>query len=84
MAECSVPGCNHNHHAKGYCKSHYGRIKRGNRAGGPIVKYPKICTMPNCEDKKYAKGYCHLHYYRQYNKRPLNMIKSKKRKIKYL
>jgi hypothetical protein len=28
---CCVPGCTNPHHAKGYCKSHYGQLRRRGR-----------------------------------------------------
>jgi hypothetical protein len=28
---CSVPGCANAHHAKGYCKMHYGQLRRRGR-----------------------------------------------------
>jgi hypothetical protein len=28
-SECLVDGCTNKHHAKGYCKAHYNKMKRG-------------------------------------------------------
>ena len=45
---CSVAGCTSPHHAKGYCKSHYGQLRRRGRieelpgaAGGKVPQLSK-------------------------------------------
>jgi len=50
---CFVHGCKAKHHAKGYCKKHYRRMKD---------KPVKTCSIKGCKGRHHAKGYCHAHY----------------------
>lgn len=60
---CSVDGCDRPYYGKGYCRIHYGRIRRnGNIFLQAAKKYSEKCSLEGCEHEYYAKGYCRNHY----------------------
>ena len=65
---CKVEGCNKEHHAKGYCRSHYKKFKRYGESLTPPPKESKpkqktICSIDGCTNNSYCKGVCQKHYY---------------------
>ena len=51
---CEVPNCEREHHAKGYCRRHYERLKRG----GAIVPKCAVCGKIIPQSKKRLDKYC--------------------------
>lgn len=64
---CDIPNCDRPHEARGYCSTHYARLKRGADLGAPIkhVEPTLCCVVEGCERRHAAKGYCKLHYGRK-------------------
>lgn len=65
---CTVPGCDRQNHARGYCPSHYAQFKRGLSPSEPIrarvmQKLPE-CEEDGCSEPVKAKGLCRMHYQR--------------------
>ena len=64
MKKCKFNGCNRDHAAKGYCKTHYTQLWN-NR---PITKIKKVAEVKPgtkckvCNKPYAAKGYCKTHY----------------------
>lgn len=56
-----IEGCEKNCYGKGYCQTHYMRLRR---TGDPLKAKAKLCSIEGCEDKHYAKGYCNKHFQR--------------------
>lgn len=65
MRLCEWPGCARPHSAKGYCKTHYQRQRKGTDMDGRYRCFILFCTWPGCNRKHYLKGLCSLHYDRQ-------------------
>lgn len=69
MRLCSVPGCEGEHAAKGYCRYHYNAWYLKGDATIPKKKYkPRIplglnCTVEGCIRKYMAAGLCGYHYH---------------------
>ena len=73
MKFCSVPDCEDEHHAKGYCQKHYDSLKR---YGSPYVNKPVSRTLLQQENKTYHYLYqtwhgmirrCHGNHFRYYD-----------------
>ena len=64
VKRCSVEGCQKPHIAKGYCATHYDRLR--NRGTLEPIKRPEIpvrhCSVNGCEGKYKARGWCSKHY----------------------
>jgi hypothetical protein len=65
---CTVSGCDRQHHARGYCFSHYAQFKRGSSPSEPIKarvmqKLPE-CEEDGCSEPVKSKGLCKMHYQR--------------------
>lgn len=71
--KCSVDGCSRPHRARGYCKSHYERWRRGcteNEIETPIGELedtrdhslPDECSLEGCARDYYARHLCERHY----------------------
>jgi len=67
IPKCSVADCDSLHNAKGYCRSHYNRMRRH---GSPFAGKPSTstdvnaCSVEGCDGKYEAKGLCQKHYCR--------------------
>jgi hypothetical protein len=64
---CSVEGCGRARCAKGLCKLHWGRRKRGMPLDLPVrteVSRVGPCLVEGCERRRNARGYCATHYVR--------------------
>jgi hypothetical protein len=61
---CSVENCEKLHTAKGYCQTHYVRLKRKGLLGDPAIqiKGRTVCDIPSCGNAHVAKGMCGYHY----------------------
>lgn len=63
--ECSVPECSREFLAKGYCRLHYGRVRRrGTPGGASPLREPKQCAVEGCEREHKGGGYCGMHFER--------------------
>jgi hypothetical protein len=61
--KCQVEGCERPYHCKGYCNSHYDKLRKtGSLEGRPRKQYPKTCTVEGCDNKYLALGFCKKHY----------------------
>lgn len=61
--KCSVPKCTNKNWARGYCKGHYTRWRRGQELGeGPTKKHVKgICSVSGCSRVHDSNGLCSEH-----------------------
>ena len=67
---CKAQGCRRKHNAKGYCITHYMRLKNGIDMNMPIRAYGRvICTVTGCYKPHAAKGLCNSHYGKQKRQR---------------
>ena len=68
MSACSISGCNREHHARGWCLTHYMQFKRGVAPTGPVRsrvrEKPPECVEDGCSEPVKAKGLCKAHYQR--------------------
>lgn len=55
---CKIENCNQPVKAKGYCRKHYRKWRRG---GYGKARY-KICGAEGCKKPRFSKGYCEDHY----------------------
>jgi|GEM_PF-759073 len=64
MKKCKVEGCNRDHAAKGYCKSHYRQWKQWGftKKIRETITGQSGCKVNECKRKHWAKGYCRKHY----------------------
>lgn len=63
--------CNEPIIARGLCRVHYGRFRRGtlNRKHFPVVLNAngmRVCTVDGCQRKYAAGGMCNAHYQQRY------------------
>lgn len=64
--KCSVNGCWHDHHAKGYCNAHYLRLLTGADMDAPLLNdHSKMCPEVGCDRPIRTKGLCRGHYSRK-------------------
>ena len=63
---CDLDGCNQPHEAKGYCRTHYNRLRRyGDPLKSPgLDKQKQTCEVEGCTFSHHARGYCQTHYSR--------------------
>jgi hypothetical protein len=57
---CSVRGCTQPHHARGYCKKHYGEIRRaesGAKSGSGKAESGRKTSRSDTRSKRAAKGH---------------------------
>lgn len=59
---CSVLDCGRVVVAKGYCDTHYRRIRRYGSAQAPPRPARGPCSVENCSNPNAAKGLCRRHY----------------------
>lgn len=62
---CTAPDCNRPYYSRGYCVTHYRRLKRGTPIAPPIRivnKFGRPCIIPGCPYGAEVKGYCKPHY----------------------
>lgn len=72
MRSCGIEGCEQKHLAKGLCKLHYERAKRGTAMDYEPTVRPPICTIDGCVRATLARGLCGAHYQRAATGRPLD------------
>lgn len=78
---CTVEHCQRSLSALGYCKRHYGQMRRGHLTSSIRIRHRRIlkCSIECCEKLHYAKGFCAGHYNRWYwngdalKGRPINL-----------
>jgi hypothetical protein len=57
-AGCKIDGCKHSVKAKGYCRVHYNKWRKGDFGKARF----KICKMEGCTKPRHLKAYCEEHY----------------------
>lgn len=58
---CGYPGCENQHYAKGYCRSHY-NINRLNGSPTPKAEIVRTCSVPGCRERTTPlTGHCTFH-----------------------
>lgn len=63
MTACEVSGCERKFYAKGHCRLHYDRARRGQPLEAPPRYIPgRICSHPGCGKPYSSKGLCETHY----------------------
>ena len=63
MTACSVPGCERRQEARGLCKAHYSRRRRGLPLATPLRSYGvKGCSVAGCDRPHSARGLCNYHW----------------------
>lgn len=75
--KCNFPGCQHKHHARGYCRNHWSKFMRDIKTGKMEAfgdSYQKKqgilkCLIQDCDGKYFSVGYCQKHYRRMKNNR---------------
>lgn len=58
VKKCQVKGCKRAYRAKGYCRIHYNKWRRGEL---PKSRF-KTCSAEDCLKKVFMKGLCEEHY----------------------
>jgi len=65
---CAAEGCGRPRVARGWCHTHYARVRRTGEPGGPITgtggrprKPRAICSIDGCDRVHSAHGYCKQH-----------------------
>lgn len=71
MSICKVEGCERSRHARGMCKMHYLRWRRGSEIGGAERRPPGVpkknvgkCSVGGCEKEQQYAAMCSMHYSR--------------------
>jgi hypothetical protein len=54
---CLYAGCANSAQKRGYCRTHYSRVKREGTLPGNF----SLCSLPNCFKRMEAHGYCATH-----------------------
>ena len=63
---CKIEGCQRPLRAKGYCRVHYQKWRRGEYGHN---RY-KTCTAEGCRKPRFQKSYCEEHYNGLFLKKP--------------
>ena len=64
---CAVEGCRRDYYAKGYCKAHYDRARRGADPEKLVPKQnPLMCEAQGCHKDAAVNGLCRHHYMKDY------------------
>jgi hypothetical protein len=59
---CNTTDCKRKHYARGFCRSHYAKLRRSKRLGLLPPPEPKFCSVDGCGKLFSAKGLCEKHY----------------------
>lgn len=61
---CSVIDCNKKHVARGFCQTHYMRLKRTGSVGNSSIQVrgTEGCLIDDCTGFHIARGFCQRHY----------------------
>ncbi|HUT54584.1 MAG TPA: vegetative protein [bacterium] len=62
---CKIGGCKRAVRAKGYCRIHYNKWRKGEYGK---TRY-KICKAEGCRKRRFLKAYCEAHYKSEYLKK---------------
>ncbi len=65
VKECKIEGCKRPVRAKGYCRVHYQKWRKGEYGHDRF----KPCKMEGCTNRRYMKAYCEDHYKSEYLKK---------------
>lgn len=78
--DCIADGCTEPAHAKGYCKSHYGRLYRGvSDPNTPLrEKFGPDCTFEGCTKPNHSGGLCGGHAKQAQSGKPLTPLRTYK------
>ena len=75
---CAIDGCTGKHFAKGYCATHYSRLKDGRDMNTPVrerlARSSDVCVVEGCYRPFYGKGLCDAHRRRQRNGLDINVL----------
>lgn len=78
---CSVEGCEGRVQARGWCGTHYSRVRRGIPLDAPVRKPQKnkglTCSWETCEAPAYAQVLCKMHYTRRREGKDMDAPKKK-------
>jgi len=55
---CKVEGCKRAYRAKGYCRVHYNKWRKGELGKARF----KICKMEGCKKPRFQQAYCEEHF----------------------
>ena len=55
-------GCSKKCYARGFCKSHYSKLRRTGELKNLLPPEPKFCSYSGCNENFSAKGFCEKHY----------------------
>ncbi len=64
--ECRIEGCKRPVRAKGYCRVHYNKWRRGEYGK---ARY-KICRVEECTRPRFQKAFCEEHFKSEFLKKP--------------
>lgn len=64
-AKCKIEGCKRAVRAKGYCRIHYAKWRKG--AYGK-TRY-KTCKMEGCKKRRFQMAYCEEHFKSEHQKK---------------
>jgi hypothetical protein len=70
--DCTVTGCARPHKARGFCQTHYMRIRRQGDAATSLINrvHPPTCSVVGCERPYVARGLCGMHWQRAHKNDP--------------
>ena len=63
--QCKIEGCQRPVRAKGYCRVHYNKWRKGEYGK---TRY-KPCKMEGCTHRRHRKAYCEEHYKSEFLKK---------------
>lgn len=61
---CSVDGCEKKHAARGWCNTHYNRMRREKAIEVRQFWSTTVCSVEGCEKKRTQLSWCGMHYMR--------------------
>lgn len=68
MRSCSINGCQNKHHAGGYCRPHYDKIKKALKKGENLVNVLAQLSLDNNDKPSVSKIDNRLNYLPEKNK----------------
>lgn len=64
---CAFSGCRNAGRARGYCGTHYARLKRQGAFLHSAAEPQALCAAAGCDGAAFTRGYCSKHYQRWRN-----------------
>jgi hypothetical protein len=74
---CSVANCGRPHKSKGYCDTHYWRLRKHGDPNKLLPKEERKCSVDGCDRDHCAQGFCKMHYSRMNRRGTLAVTKLK-------